>query len=421
MDVLIVGSGAREHALAWKVKESGHLSKLYIAPGNAGTSMLGENVAIAQTDIARLVDFAKERKIGLTIVGSDAPLALGIVDAFLENGLKIFGPTRAAARLESSKSFAKELMQSAKIPTASFKVFYEYGLALEYARSQRPPFVVKAGGLALGKGVYICDTHDEAERALSEIMLKKVHEDAGDNVVIEEYLDGPEVSVHALCDGSDFLLFPLSQDHKTIGEGGVGPNTGGMGTVAPVLGTLAEVLGMGESVVRSTLDAMHQQGAEFKGLLYPGIKCGAAGPRVLEYNARFGDPECQVYMRLLQNDIIELLGACVDGSLREHVLVWRPGYAVNVVLSSRGYPGAYETGFPITGIDAAEAIPGVVVFHAGTARIDDGSVVTAGGRVLGVSAIGDTLQEARARAYDAADKIHFEGKYMRRDIGAYAE
>ena len=420
VDVLLVGGGGREHALAWKLKQSARLGKLYIAPGNPGTSALGENVAIGVMEFEKLADFAEEKKIGLTIIGPDDPLVGGIVDVFEARGLPVWGPSKAAAQIEGSKAFSKQLMQEAGVPTAAFGVFTEYEKALAYVREKGSPIVVKASGLALGKGVFVCHTQGEAEHALKELMVDKVLQSAADQVVIEEYLNGQEVSIHALSDGNTYTLFPPSQDHKTVGEGDTGKNTGGMGTIAPVSWVTRDMLvGIEESIVQPTLKALAGKGAPFKGVLYPGLKMSSKGPKTLEFNARFGDPETQVYMRLLKSDILDLFESCVDGTLADQRIEWNMGFAVNIVLCSGGYPDAYEKGKIITGIEEAEKIPGVVVFHAATLNQGE-TLVTNGGRVLGVSAVGDTLKDALDRAYAGADLIQFEGKYMRRDIGAKA-
>ncbi len=419
MDVLIVGGGGREHALAWKLKQSPRIGKLYIAPGNGGTRNLGENVPIQADDIATLVHFARGRSIGLTVAGPDNSLALGIADAFQSAGLRIFGPSKLAAHIEYSKAFSKQLMREAGIPTAEFRVFSKYDDALAHVRERGAPIVVKASGLAYGKGVYVCETIEKAEKALKKIMIDYEHKDAGSEVVIEEFLDGEEISIHALSDGQEFLMFPASQDHKKIGDGDTGKNTGGMGAIAPVFHindpAMKEIQ---KSVVQPALDALASQGMPFSGLLYPGIKMTPKGPKVLEFNARFGDPECQVYMRLMKSDLLDILEACVDGKLAGKKIEWNTGFAVNIVLASGGYPDAYKKGFLITGIEESEKVPGVVVFHAGTAY--DNGLKTSGGRVLGVSAVGETLKIALDRAYSAADLIQFEGKYFRRDIGAKA-
>lgn len=426
VDVLIIGGGGREHALAWKIAQSPRIGKLYIAPGNGGTRNVGENVPIPATDINALVRFAEERKVDFTVVGPDDILALGIVDAFQSQGLKIFGPTKAAAQIEASKAFAKQLMQEAGIPTAEFKVFAKHEDAFAYVKEKGAPIVVKASGLALGKGVYVCATLAEAEAALKEIMLDRAHKDAGNEVVIEEFLDGQEISIHAFSDGKDFCLFPPSQDHKRIGENDTGKNTGGMGTIAPLSWVSTDAMNdVGGRIVRPALNTMSAKGLPFKGLIFPGLIMSSAGPKVLEFNARFGDPETQVYMRLMKSDLLDVLEACVDGTLARQKIKWHSGFAVNIVLASGGYPDAYKKGLPISGIEDAEKVLGVVVFHAGT-RYEENKglrnpyLITSGGRVLGVSAVGGTLKEALDRAYKAADCIQFEGKYFRRDIGAKA-
>ena len=423
VDVLLVGSGGREHALAWKLKQSPRIGKLYIAPGNGGTRLVGANVQIGVMEFEKLAQFAMEEKIGLTVVGPDSAFVEGIVDVFQARGLRIWGPTKAAARIEGSKAFSKQLMRDAGIPTADFAVFINHDEALHYVRDHGVPIVVKASGLALGKGVVICRTFLEAEVALKEIMLDRVFKDSGTQVVIEQYLEGEEVSIHAISDGKTYKMFPASQDHKTIGEGDSGKNTGGMGTIAPVPWVADDILKDIETrVVQPTLSALQKRGASFTGILYPGLKMAPAGPMVLEYNARFGDPECQVYMRLLKTDILDIFSACVEGNLASQTIEWSPGFAVNIVIASGGYPDAYKKGLPITGIEEAEKVPTVVIFHAGT-KCDEATphrILTAGGRVLGISAVGATLKEALDRAYLAADKIQFEGKYLRRDIGARA-
>src|SRR3989338_8161185 len=371
VDVLLVGSGGREHALAWKLARSSDLGKLYIAPGNGGTRLLGENVPISVMEFEKLAQFAVEKNIGLTVVGPDDAFVGGIVDVFQARGLRIWGPTKAAAQIEGSKAFSKQLMRDSSIPTADFAVFTNHDEAIRYVREHGVPIVVKASGLALGKGVAICRTFDEAEVALKEIMLDRVFKDSGTQVVIEKYLEGQEVSIHAISDGKTYKMFPASQDHKTIGEGDTGKNTGGMGTIAPVPWLHQNALqDIEQRVVQSTLEAFRNRGATFAGVLFPGLKMAPEGPMVLEYNARFGDPECQVYMRLLKTDILDILEACVDGNLSNQSIEWSSGFAANVVLASGVYPDAYKKGFPITGIDEAEKIPDVVVFHAGTQIMD---------------------------------------------------
>lgn len=418
MDVLLIGGGGREHALAWKIAQSPRVGKMYIAPGNAGTALVGENVPLEVLDFGGLADFAEEKKVALTVVGPDDPLALGIVDFFEARKLRIWGPSKAAAQLESSKAFAKQLMHDARIPTAEFKVFREHGQALDYVHTKGAPIVIKASGLALGKGAYVCMTMEEAEVALDEIMVQKLHKAAGDEVVVEEFLDGQEISIHALCDGINYVIFPSSQDHKRALDGDAGKNTGGMGAIAPLPWFTQEMMQEIErTIIRPTLSALASKGTPFKGLLYPGLKMTNSGPKVLEFNARFGDPEAQVYMRLLDTDLLEALEACIDGTLGNIEMRWHIGSAVNIVLASGGYPDAYKKGLPITGIEEAKKVEGVIVFHAGTSGAE-GAYKTNGGRVLGVSAMGSPLQNALDIAYAAAEKIQFEGKYYRRDIGA---
>ena len=422
MDVLLVGGGGREHALAWKLAQSPRIGTLYIAAGNGGTRLVGENVPIGVMQFDELADFAKERKISLTICSMDDPLVGGIVDFFQSQGLRIWGPTKAAAQIEGSKAFSKQLMREAGIPTADFKVCIDYEEARTYVLEKGVPIVIKASGLALGKGVYVCHTLEEAEKALKEVMVDRILNEAGKQVVIEQYLEGQEVSIHAISDGKTHKMFPTSQDHKTIGEGDTGKNTGGVGTIAPVPWVSREtLLDIELRVVEPTLAALKKRGATFRGILYPGLKMSPGEPKVLEFNARFGDPEAQVYMRLTKTDILDLFEACVDGNLAKMEIEWNSGFAANIVMCSGGYPDEYKKGLPITGIEEAEKVSGVVVFHGGTMfDFVSRTLVTSGGRVLGVSAVGATLKEALDKAYEAADKIQFEGKYYRRDIGAKA-
>lgn len=416
VDVLLVGSGGREHALAWKLAQSPRVGKLYIAPGNGGTRLVGENVPIQATNIGELCNFAAEKRIDLTVVGPENPLADGIVDAFQAKSLLIFGPTKAAARVESSKAFAKNLMREASVPTAEFMTFASEEDALVYVHERGTPIVIKDSGLVFGKGVRICRSLDEARTALREIFAEADRE-----VVIEDFLDGPEVSMHALCAGTDFRLFPATQDHKRIGEGDTGKMTGGIGAVYPLpFVNDALMREIGETIVQPTLEALVKRGTPYSGLLYPGLILTSRGPKVLEFNSRFGDPECGLYMRLLKNDLLEILLASAKSGLSGVELEFETTAAVNIVLCSGGYPDGYKKGFPITGIDEAEKLPGVIVFHAGTSIDLRGRYVTSGGRVLGVSTVGKTLKEALDRAYEAANLIEFEGRYFRRDIGVKA-
>jgi phosphoribosylamine---glycine ligase len=418
-NVLIIGSGGREHALAWKLAQSPRVGKLYVAPGNGGTRDIAENITIEARNTKDLARLAKKNSIDLTIVGPEDPLALGIVDVFQSRGLRIFGPTRDAAQIEASKTFAKRLMRDNGIATAPFRIFRKYESALEYVRKHGAPIVIKASGLALGKGAYPCKTLAKAEKALTEIMLDRVYKQAGNEVIVEEFLNGQEVSIHALCDGKTSILLPSAQDHKPIFDDDKGKNTGGMGTIAPVPWVTDQTLReVNVQIVRPTLQALAKNGKPFAGCLYPGLKMTDKGPKVLEFNVRFGDPETQSYVHLLKTDLLDVLDACVDGKLADLTAEWNSGFAVCIILASGGYPGKYKKEIPISGIGEAEKIPSVVVFHAGTMYGDQ--LRTSGGRVLGVTATGDTLQEALDRAYKAVYCIKFKGMQFRKDIGAKA-
>jgi phosphoribosylamine--glycine ligase len=416
MKILILGAGGREHALAWKLRQSPRVTDVYCAPGNGGIAEAATCVPLKLGEHDALVAFAKEHAIDLTVVGPDDALAAGIVDRFAAEGLRIFGPVQAAARLESSKVFAKEFMQRHGIPTAASGHFTDSTQAREFAAGMSLPVVVKADGLALGKGVIIAETHAEAAAAIGQIMDERKFGDAGWAVVLEEFLQGPEVSIHALVDGSSYLLFPSAQDHKRAQDGDLGLNTGGMGTYSPVPQlTPALELEVRKEVLDRFLAGLKADGISYKGMLFPGLILTAAGPRVLEFNCRFGDPETQVLLSRLETDLLDLLEACLDGTLSQQVPRWKAGSAVCVIAASGGYPDGYETGKPIHGL--ADAAREAVVFHAGT-RLEDGVLVTSGGRVLGVTATGVDLGEARERAYRATAKIAFEGMHFRRDIGA---
>lgn len=415
--ILIIGSGGREHAIGWKLLQSPRVEQLYFAPGNGGTEKIGINVPIEAKDIDGLLDFAKKEKIDVTLAIPDDPLALGIVDLFQSEGLRIFGPSQEAAQLESSKAFAKKFMAYHNLPTARFETFTDLEEARAYIEVRELPLVIKASGLALGKGVFICYTKEEIEEALHEIMVKKTFGHAGEEIVVEEYLEGVEISTHAFTDGNTYVMFPTSQDHKRIGEGDTGPNTGGMGTIAPLAIVTPKLFAeIGETVIGPTLSAMFSDNMPFRGVIYPGLMLTENGSKILEFNARFGDPETQTYMRLLETDLLDIIDACIDGTLEQVDVHWKPMSACTIILASSGYPGPYKKGFPIKGIVLAEQDPNVVVFQAGTAFKDD-FLVTNGGRVLGVSAIGNSIQEALASAYTAIEQIHFEGMYYRRDIG----
>lgn len=417
MKILVVGSGGREHALAWKLRQSPRVTALYCAPGNAGTAQRATNVPIKVTEQQQLVEFAKAEGIDLTVVGPDDALEAGMVDLFQEHGLRIFGPTQSAARLESSKVFAKEFMQRHGIPTAKSGSFTDSGEAQKFCRKTKYPIVVKADGLALGKGVIIAQNAWEAALAIHEIMDLRKFGEAGARVVIEEFLVGEECSIHALVDGSSYLLFPGAQDHKRALDGDQGLNTGGMGTFSPPARLLTPELE--ERVRREVLDpfisGLKQDGLDYRGMLFPGLMVTADGPKVLEFNCRFGDPETQVLLPRLESDLLELLEATIDGDLARVSAQWKRESAVCVVLASGGYPESYATGKPVTGLDSTP--PGVTVFHAGT-REEEGRVVTSGGRVLGVTALAADLPGARALAYEAVAGIHFEEAHFRRDIAA---
>jgi phosphoribosylamine--glycine ligase len=421
--VLLVGSGGREHALAWKLCQSPRLGKLFIAPGNAGTASLGENVPLKVTDIDGLLAFALKEEINLTVVGSEDPLSLGIVDAFQAKNLAIFGPTKAATQIESSKAFSKSLMAEEGVPTSEYRIVTDYTETLKRLRKHfsggsDPDYwiVIKASGLALGKGAYVCRNIAEAEQALDDIMVKHLYGTAGDQVIVERFVEGQEVSIHAFCDGVSFVLCPSSQDHKPIFDGDKGPNTGGMGAIAPVP-WFDDMDLVSDRIVKLVISRMRKVDNPFIGLLYPGLKMSNEGPQVLEFNARFGDPETQVLMRLLKTDILDIFEACVQGCLRDVEVEWNAGYAACVVMASGGYPGSYNKGLPITGISAANALPGVEVFLAGVTAGGE-ALRTSGGRVLAVSAIGDTLKQALDQAYAGVKLIDFVGAQYRTDIGA---
>lgn len=415
--VLVIGAGGREHALAWKLAQSPQVSKVYIAPGNGGTSLVGENVDIGVTEKEKLLDFAKSNKVDLTVVGQEAASEAGVVDIFNENRLLIFGPSREATKIESSKAFSKDLMKEQNIPTAEYMNFDDPKKALAYIESKDSPIVIKADGLAAGKGVIIAKTLDEAKEAVKNIMVDKVFGESGSKVVVEEFLTGQEVSTHALCDGNTAVMFPASQDHKQIYDGDTGPNTGGMGVIAPLPWVnKTQIDRVLAQVVKPALNGINKNGVKFVGCLYPGLMIDSGNTKVLEFNARFGDPEAEVYMRLLDCDFYQLLENCVLGKLKDIDVVWPELYAVSVVLASAGYPEGSSKGDKITGIEDAEKLDDVVVFHAG-AKIENNNVVTAGGRVLNVTATGKTLDGALEKAYSAVKLINFSGMQYRTDIG----
>ncbi len=415
--VLVIGSGGREQALAWKLSQSEQVTKVYVAPGNGGSSGIIQNVAINFVDVQGLLQFAKDNTITLTVVGQEAASDAGVVDAFKTAGLRIFGPSKAATQIESSKVFSKKLMTEEHIATAEYQTFSDAKAAKVYALSRPLPVVIKADGLALGKGVVIAETAEEVSDAIDTIMVKKIFGESGNNVVVEDFMNGQEVSVHALCDGKRSVIFPASQDHKQINDGDTGPNTGGMGVIAPVPWVTNQQLeDVSKYIIQPALNGLAHHGAAFTGCLYPGLMIDRDDIRLLEFNARFGDPEAEVYMRLIEGDLFEICSACVDEKLDPSQISWKPGFAVSVVACSPGYPGSYPKGLPISGIEDAEKQADVVVFHAGTQKNESG-YVTDGGRVLNVTATGATLNEALEKAYDAMKLIHFDGMHYRTDIG----
>src|SRR6184192_2291190 len=416
MRILVVGSGGREHALVWKLRQSPHTERIFCAPGNAGTAEIGENVAIPASDLETLVRFAKENRIDLTVVGPDDPLAAGIVDLFTAEKLRAFGPTKSAARIEASKIFAKELMRSQKIPTAEARTFSDSSEALHYCEQLEFPVVIKADGLALGKGVIVAADRVAARSAIDEMMNQGRFGDAGRRVVIEDFLRGTECSLHALVDGSNYRLLESARDHKRALEGDQGPNTGGMGAFSPANNWTKKLQSKFETeIMQPLLRGFMQKGITFHGLLYPGLIITSQGARVLEFNCRFGDPETQALLPRMKSDLLPLLEATIDGNLTKCAIEWDTRAAVTVVLASGGYPDKYETGKTISGLDDAAKVDDVQIFHAGTKRANS-EVKTAGGRVLAVTALGSTLEAARARMYDAVSRIHFENCHYRRDI-----
>lgn len=417
MKILIVGSGGREHAIAWKIAQSPKAEKIYCAPGNAGIAEYAECVDIGAMEFEKLAAFAKEKEIDLTVIGMDDPLVGGIVDVFEREGLRVFGPRKNAAILEGSKAFSKDLMKKYHIPTAAYENFDDAEKALEYLQTAKFPIVLKADGLALGKGVLICKDLEEAQKGVRTIMQDKKFGTAGNTMVIEEFMTGREVSVLTFVDGSHIKVMTSAQDHKRAKDGDQGLNTGGMGTFSPSPFYTPEVDAFcREHIYQPTVDAMTAEGRPFKGIIFFGLMLTADGPKVLEYNARFGDPETQVVLPRMKNDIVEVFEACIDGTLDQIDLEFEDNAAVCVVLASDGYPVSYKKGFPIEGLENFKDRDGYYVFHAGS-KFEDGKIVTNGGRVLGVTAKGSDLKEARANAYKATEWVNFENKYMRHDIG----
>ena len=417
MKVLIVGSGGREHAIAWKVAKSSKVDKIYCAPGNAGIAEIAECVDIGAMEFDKLVAFAKEKAIDLTIIGMDDPLVGGVVDEFEKAGLRVFGPRKNAAILEGSKAFSKDLMKEYNIPTAAYETFDSAEKAMQYLETSKYPIVLKADGLALGKGVLICNTKEEAMDGVKTLMLDKQFGQAGNTIVVEEFMTGREVSVLSFVDGNTIKIMTSAQDHKRAKDGDKGLNTGGMGTFSPSPFYTKEVDEFCKKYIyQASVDAMKAEGREFKGIIFFGLMLTEDGPKVLEYNARFGDPETQVVLPRMKNDIVDVFEACIDGTLDKIDLQFEDNAAVCVVLASDGYPVSYEKGFEIKGLDNFKDKDSYFVFHAGT-KLSDGKIVTNGGRVLGVTATGRDLKEARANAYEATKWIDFDNKYMRNDIG----
>jgi phosphoribosylamine---glycine ligase len=428
MKLLVIGSGGREHALVWKLAQSPHLTQMWCTPGNAGIGMerlarngaLVECVNIGAEDLPKLLALALEKKADLTVVGPDNPLALGIVDLFQKNGLRIWGPNQKAAQFESSKVFAQNFMKKYGIPTAAAGIFSDAAEAKKFATRLGGRCAVKADGLALGKGVLICSNEAEANKAIDNILVGQAFGAAGTRIVIQEFLEGIEISLHAICDGKTAKWFPTSQDHKRALDGDAGLNTGGMGTYSPTpYLSDSQLADAGRAILDPWLRGCAAEGIDFHGILYPGIMITKSGPKVLEFNARFGDPETQVYLTRLENDLVELLEASVGGTLSRVELKWSLLTSVCVVMASGGYPGSYAKGKVISGLDSANTSPNTKVFHAGTAKSGD-QIVTNGGRVLGVTALGEDLKNAQAAAYATVGKIHFEGAHFRRDIAAKA-
>lgn len=412
MKILVVGGGGREHALVWKLKQSPKVKQIFIAPGNAGTSLLGTNIE-AQTS-EEIINWLKHNKVDLVVIGPDNYLAEGLANSIQKMNMPVFGPTKAAAEIEWSKSYAKQFMQEENIPTAQYQTFETAGGALGHIRRQRFPLVIKADGLALGKGVVIAKTLEEAEKAIDDIMVMRIHGKAGTRVIIEEYLEGLEISIHAFCDGDNAILFPASKDHKRIFDGDNGPNTGGMGTIAPVaLVSKRDMELIRNKIILPTLFGLKKRNRPFRGVLFPGIMLTKNGPKVIEFNARFGDPETQTYMRILESDLFDMLYACATGWLKDIKIKWRTDFACCVILASAGYPESYKSGAPIK-IPADSK--NIVVFHAGTA-IHENQLVTNGGRVLGITATATTLKKALEASYGAISPDVFAGVQYRKDIG----
>jgi len=416
MKILVIGSGGREHALAWKLANDSTRPEIFCAPGNAGTASLGTNLDLSATDVRALLDWAKKNRPDLTVVGPEAPLCAGITDLFVAEKLTVFGPSAAAARMEGSKVFSKDVMTTAGVPVAGSQSFTDPAAAKAYLRQHGAPVVIKADGLAAGKGVTVCNDLKQAEAAIDEAMVSKAFGEAGSSILVEEFLDGEEASILALIDGKNVVLLASAQDHKRINDGDQGPNTGGMGAYSPAPIVTADMLpAIREQVFERTLAELRKRGIDYRGLLYAGLMLTKQGPKILEFNCRFGDPETQAILPRWDGDLAPALRACADGTLHEGLVRWKKDPCVCIVMAAGGYPGSYGSGDVIEGISDANRVPGAVVFHAGT-KLKDGKVVTSGGRVLGVTATGSDLKVAVARAYEAAGKIHFNKAHYRKDI-----
>lgn len=417
MRVLVIGGGGREHALVWKISQSPKVTDIYCAPGNAGTAEIAKNVPIAADQVDQLLAFAEKNEIGLTVVGPEQPLVMGIVDRFQEKGLRIFGPSARAAELEGSKAFSKDIMKKYGLPTAEYEIFTSHELAQRYFDKETGPIVVKASGLAAGKGVILCRNSEEGLNAVNTIMKDKSFGDAGDKVVIEEFLEGQEISVLAFSDGNNVLLMDSAQDHKAALDGDKGLNTGGMGAYSPA-SIFTDLLcqKVRDKIMLPLIRAMKGEGRPYKGILYAGLMLTKHGPKILEFNARFGDPETQSLLVRMKSDIVPLFEACIDGTLDQLELQWKPEPSVCVVMAAKGYPGSYEKGKEILGLEEAGSLPDVVVFHAGT-KAEAGKVLSSGGRVLGVTSTGSDIPSAIKKAYEAVAKIQWDGIHYRKDIG----
>ena len=416
MKILLVGGGGREHVLAWKMAQSPLCEELFCAPGNGGTEQHARNVPIPDTDVPALVQFAKDNGVGLVVIGGEEPLAAGLADAVRAAGIKAFGPSKEAAQIESDKAFSKMLMREASIPTAEARIFTDFNAARDYVLSRDHGVVVKAAGLAKGKGAVVCPEPYQAVKPLEEMMIQKVFGEAGNTVLVEELLSGQEASILSFCDGKSIYILEPAQDHKAIGDGDTGPNTGGMGCYSPVpIVDEAMMRRIEHEIIVPTVDVLRRRVGRYEGVLYTGLMFTPAGPKVIEFNARFGDPEAQPVLMRMKADLVEVMLAVCDHRLHEVNIDWDPRPAVCVVMSSGGYPGPYSKGFEIHGIDEADSLPDVKVFHAGTTN-DNGRLITTGGRVLGVTALGGTIAAAKARAYEAVSKIHWQDCYYRHDI-----